>query len=38
MIECKTEAEFKEYKFNELIPSQPQTDDLMEEKLRSLIN
>ena len=38
MIECKTEVEFKEYKFNELIPSQPQTDDLMEEKLKSLIN
>lgn len=38
MIECKSEVEFKEYKFNELIPSQPQTDDLMEEKLKSLIN
>ena len=38
MIECKTEVEFKQYKFNELIPSQAQTDDLMEEKLKSLVN
>jgi hypothetical protein len=38
MIECKTEVEFKNFKFNELIPSQAQTDDLIEEKLKSLIH
>lgn len=37
-IECKSEFEFKEFKFNELIPYQGEGDDLMEEKLKSLID
>lgn len=38
MIECKSEFEFKDYKFNELIPYQGENDDLMEERLKSLID
>lgn len=37
LIECKSEFEFKDYKFNELIPYQGENDDLMEERLKSLI-
>lgn len=37
LIECKKEFEFKDYKFNELIPQQAESDDLMEERLKSLI-
>lgn len=38
LIECKSEFEFKDYKFNELIPYQGENDDLMEERLKNLID
>jgi len=37
LIECKSEFEFKEFKFNDLIPTQGETDDLFEEKVKVLI-
>lgn len=37
LVECKSEFEFKEFKFNELIPYQGEGDDLMDEKLKSLV-
>ncbi len=37
LIECSSEFEFKDFKFNELIPQQGEFDDLMEERLKNLI-